>query len=209
MPESPRTGGAGGFVDGFVASGPPSFDRIIMRRIRAARADCVSLPITGVPSSSAGGFVLLAAAAAACAFFDRALPPPASSDCGDLSSCCFECTSTPGLSGHLPTAVVAPHTFCRRSDDDDGGCGGAGGDDDGSVRSASSPYPAGGFGHCVRVAAPLAAAPGTVVVALPSGLQPCGTQWLRGFENEPTAIFVSCPESDRSDGRCSDTAMVR
>lgn len=117
-----RTGGAGGgdVGDGFFGT-KLLLDPIIMRRIRAARADCVSLANI---IHSAAGFPL-----PVWFFFDLCLslssktvlsadPLPLSAvsatadweyvaDCANLCSCCFECTNTPGLSGHLPTTLAA------------------------------------------------------------------------------------------------------
>lgn len=160
-------------------------DPIIMRRIRAARADWVSL--VNVMPSAGGGFDLQLLPLV---FFDfglspslesvlLTLPPPSVAillfllcetvDCG-LSSCCLECTSTPGFSGHLPTAaavqvVVEVSAAVGRSEND-------------SVNSPprSSPYPGGGLGvsaifpdrsgHCG-----FAGLTESDDVALPSGLQ--------------------------------------
>jgi len=164
-----RTGGAGGgdVGDGFFGI-KLLLDPIIMRRIRAARADCVSLANI---MHSAAGFPL-----PVWFFFDLCLSlsswtdlsavSPAVvwewvADC-DLCSCCFECTNTPGLSGHLPTALAADAVRWLENDSE-----------------WSSPYPGGGLGlpgtfvadwsvQCCVVAG---LAPEIVYVALPSGLQ--------------------------------------
>lgn len=137
-----RIGGAGGgdVGDGFFDK--LLLDPIIIRRIRAARSDCVSLVSVIL---SAMDFILLLLFA----FFDLSLsletilstdPLLVSSsfgmgetvDCGGLSSCCFECTKTPGLSGHFPTAAVGD-VVCWVEND--------------SARlPRSSPYPGGGLG---------------------------------------------------------------
>lgn len=176
----PRTGGSGGgdAGDGFFGI-KLLLDPIIMRRMRAARADWVSL--VRIMHSGAGGFPL-----PVWFFFDLCLsplpsetvlsadPPPLSAvsavvdwlwpvvDC-NLSNCCFECTNTPGLSGHLPTTLAAEVVRWLAND-----C------------EWSSSYPGGGLGlpgtsddwwsvHCCAVAG--LASETFDVVALPSGLQ--------------------------------------
>lgn len=119
-------------------------DPIIMRRIRAARADCVSLVNIKI-SSAAGGFDLQTplvffdfdlSVSLASVFLAWSAPAVLSAtgetaDCG-LSSCCLECTITPGFSGHFPTAAAV---VCRLENDSAG-----------SPPATSSSYPGGGFG---------------------------------------------------------------
>lgn len=140
----PRAGGAGGGDAGDSFFCRLLFDPIIMRRMRAARADCVSLVGT---MPSANGFGLqtkLIFLHLALSFSPEPIAaPPLSTTSLDrevlvdwsLSSCCFEWTNTPGLSGHLPTTLVL-EVFCWSENDSDKL----------PPPPASSPYPGGGLG---------------------------------------------------------------